>query len=164
MVQRIKPFKGNEKVLKRILCHFKLDGKVCIHYQYLNVIYVITSIITLDYTYHQVILLIYNGISAYYFFQTGEIVILKNIPEINAMLYKIKHLIKITPIRTPDGLPPEGDLYSGYLKDNGEFVVSQKLKPNLGKLELTQEFQTEPGRLDAETLIKQSRYKWLNPW
>lgn len=96
--------------------------------------------------------------------KAGEIVILKNIPEINSLLYKIKHLIKITPIRTPNGIPDKDELDSGYLKENGEFVVTQRLKPNPERLKLTEQFQTDPARLDADTLIKQSRDKWLNPW
>ncbi|XP_014281651.1 large ribosomal subunit protein uL30m [Halyomorpha halys] len=94
----------------------------------------------------------------------GEICILKNIPEICGMLYNVKHLIKVTPIRTPDGLPENDDLGSGYLKPNGEFVVSKRLSPDPERLRLTEEFQTHPARLDADTLIKDTRNKWNEPW
>jgi hypothetical protein len=88
----------------------------------------------------------------------------KNIPENCVRLHKIKHLIKITPIRTPWGLPEEGDLDSGYLKEDGEFVVSPRVRPDSKRVELTHEFQTEPARLDSATIIKQCREKWNNPW
>lgn len=95
--------------------------------------------------------------------EKGEgLAIVKNIPEINARLYKIKHLVKITPIRTPDGIPDDPSM--GYLHEDGVFVVSKKLEPNSLRLKLTEDFQTDPARLDAETLKKQSRDKWLNPW
>ncbi|CAH1400901.1 unnamed protein product [Nezara viridula] len=94
----------------------------------------------------------------------GEIAIVKNIPEICSMLYKIKHIIKVTPIRTPNGLPESDDLGAGYLKPNGEFIVSKRLNPDPERLRLTEEFQTDPARLDADTLIKDTRMKWINPW
>ncbi|KAL1138818.1 hypothetical protein AAG570_008880 [Ranatra chinensis] len=122
MIQRVKPFKGNEYWLKKILVDLRLDGK------------------------------------------TGEIAIVKNIPEMIAKLYKIKHLIQITPIRTPNGLPDGNDLRAGYLKENGEFIVTKRVQPDEVRLRATHEFQTDPARLDSETLIKQSREKWNNPW
>ncbi|XP_073977931.1 mitochondrial ribosomal protein L30 isoform X2 [Rhodnius prolixus] len=92
----------------------------------------------------------------------GGLAIVKNIPEVNSRLYKIKHLIKITPIRTPDGVPDDPSM--GYLRDDGVFVVSKKLKPDSLRLKLTEDFQTDPVRLDPDTIKKQARDKWLNPW
>lgn len=97
-----------------------------------------------------------------YLFQGGGLAIVKNIPEVNSRLYKIKHLIKITPIRTPDGVPDDPSM--GYLRDDGVFVVSKKLKPDSLRLKLTEDFQTDPVRLDPDTIKKQARDKWLNPW
>ncbi|XP_014251457.1 39S ribosomal protein L30, mitochondrial [Cimex lectularius] len=96
--------------------------------------------------------------------KVSDIAIVKNIPEVAETLYKIKHLIKIQPIRTPNGLPDEENLSAGYLKENGEFLVSKTLRADSERLQLTLDFQTDPARLDAETLVKDSRNKWLNPW
>ena len=94
----------------------------------------------------------------------SDIAIVKNIPEMCTKLYQIKHLIKITPIRTPNGLPEDGDLGAGHLNENGEFVISPRLKPDETRVELTHQFQTEPSRLDPQTIMKQCRDKWNNPW
>uniref|UniRef100_A0A0A9WFI6 39S ribosomal protein L30, mitochondrial n=1 Tax=Lygus hesperus TaxID=30085 RepID=A0A0A9WFI6_LYGHE len=122
MVQRTKPFKGNEWKLKKILKEFDLHGKV------------------------------------------GEISIVKNTTEVNKKLYKVKHLIKLTPIKTPYGVPDDGDLSAGNLSEDGTFVYSKKLIPDPERIQLAKDFQTEPSRLDSPTLVKQSRDRWLNPW
>ncbi|CAB0020597.1 unnamed protein product, partial [Nesidiocoris tenuis] len=51
-------------------------------------------------------------------FQPGEVAIVRNTTKTNEDLYKIKHLIKVTPIRTPNGVPDEGDLGAGYLRED----------------------------------------------
>jgi large subunit ribosomal protein L30 len=48
-------------------------------------------------------------------FQKSDIAIVKNIPEVNEILWKIKHLVKITPIQCPNGMPDEGDYEGTYL-------------------------------------------------
>ncbi|GLV43748.1 uncharacterized protein CBL_06928 [Carabus blaptoides fortunei] len=56
----------------------------------------------------------------------GDVAIVKNIPENNAMLWKIKHLIKIAPITFPNGVPTEDDLDCTHLRENGELVVNKR--------------------------------------
>lgn len=97
-------------------------------------------------------------------FQPGEVAIVRNTTKTNEDLYKIKHLIKVTPIRTPNGVPDEGDLGAGYLREDGTFIYSKKLIPDPQRLRLAEDFKTEPSRLDSPTLIKESRDRWLNPW
>ncbi|KAK9502442.1 hypothetical protein O3M35_011221 [Rhynocoris fuscipes] len=92
----------------------------------------------------------------------SDIAIVKNIPENNARLYKIKHLIKITPIKTPKGI--SDDCTMGYLREDGVYLSGKTLAANDDRLRITEDFQTDPARLDADTLIKQSRDKWNNPW
>ncbi|BES93430.1 ribosomal protein, L30 [Nesidiocoris tenuis] len=94
----------------------------------------------------------------------GEVAIVRNTTKTNEDLYKIKHLIKVTPIRTPNGVPDEGDLGAGYLREDGTFIYSKKLIPDPQRLRLAEDFKTEPSRLDSPTLIKESRDRWLNPW
>ncbi|PSN49928.1 hypothetical protein C0J52_07052 [Blattella germanica] len=94
----------------------------------------------------------------------SDIAIVKNIPEVNAMLWQIKHLVKITPIQCPDGLPEEGDLGGTWLNEHGEFRVSHKLKVEPERIEATNEFVNDTTKFDGETLRKLLRLKWLSGW
>jgi len=88
----------------------------------------------------------------------------KNTPEMNARLWKVKHLVKITPIQTPDGLPEKGDYWGTHLDVNGVFSVSKRLQPDPKRLEATEDFEKLAKRVDSNTVEKSCRDKWLNPW
>ncbi|KAL4656542.1 39S ribosomal protein L30, mitochondrial [Arapaima gigas] len=53
----------------------------------------------------------------------------KNIPSVNSKLKIIKHLVKIQPLKLPQGLPAEEDIANTFLKSTGELVVRQQLSP-----------------------------------
>ncbi|XP_038613068.1 39S ribosomal protein L30, mitochondrial [Tachyglossus aculeatus] len=53
----------------------------------------------------------------------------KNIPSVNAKLKTVKHLIRIQPLRLPQGLPAEEDMGRTCLKNTGELVVRWALTP-----------------------------------
>lgn len=90
--------------------------------------------------------------------------IVKNIPETNAMLWKVKHLVNIVPIKFPFGEPSPNDVNYTFLKENGDCVVTKEIKVDESRLRATQEFEQRPDRLDGETLRKDSRLKYLNNW
>lgn len=92
----------------------------------------------------------------------NSIAIVKNEPYMNSKLWIVKHLIKITPITLPEELPDENNLSAGYLKENGEFVVSKKLAPDSKRIEETNNYIFSPLKLDGETLRKKLRLNWLN--
>ncbi|XP_032207926.1 39S ribosomal protein L30, mitochondrial isoform X2 [Mustela erminea] len=46
----------------------------------------------------------------------------KNIPSVNAKLKVVKHLIRIKPLKLPQGLPAEEDMSNTCLKSTGELV------------------------------------------
>ncbi|XP_012269976.1 39S ribosomal protein L30, mitochondrial [Orussus abietinus] len=94
--------------------------------------------------------------------KNNDITIVKNIPEVNALLWKIKHLIKITPIQFPNGLPKDENSKTCYLHENGDLIVTQKIDPK--RIQATEEFQQNPKRLDRETVCRDLRLKWLNPF
>ncbi|XP_050535705.1 39S ribosomal protein L30, mitochondrial [Daktulosphaira vitifoliae] len=94
----------------------------------------------------------------------SDIAIVKNTPEMNARLWKVKHLIKITPIQTPDGLPEDGDYWGTHLDEEGIFRVSPKFRPDQKRLEVTNEFETLEKRVDPKTVERHCQLKWLNPW
>ncbi|XP_025788219.1 39S ribosomal protein L30, mitochondrial [Puma concolor] len=53
----------------------------------------------------------------------------KNIPSVNAKLKVVKHLIRIQPLKLPQGLPAEEDMSNTCLKSTGELVVRWHLNP-----------------------------------
>ncbi|XP_053409779.1 39S ribosomal protein L30, mitochondrial-like [Nycticebus coucang] len=53
----------------------------------------------------------------------------KNIPSVNAKLKVVKHLIRIKPLKLPQGLPREADMSNTRLKSTGELVIQRHLKP-----------------------------------
>lgn len=93
-----------------------------------------------------------------------EIAIVKNIPENNARLWKIKHLLKITPITFPFGEPTAEDLSYTKLTPTGECIVVKEIKVEQERLEETKAFQENPKRLDGVTLTRDTRLRWVNPW
>lgn len=93
-----------------------------------------------------------------------EIAIVKNIPENNARLWKIKHLIKITPIYFPYGEPSKDDINHTHLKTSGECIVVKEIKVPEERIEQTQTFKENPLRLDGATLTRDTRLKWVQGW
>ncbi|XP_054728301.1 39S ribosomal protein L30, mitochondrial-like [Anastrepha obliqua] len=94
----------------------------------------------------------------------SDFTVVKNIPDVNAMLWKIKHLIKVTPVTFPYGEPTANDLKHTILKENGECIVTKEIGPVVQRLEAAEAFETDPNRLDTDLLKRDARMKWLNPW
>lgn len=91
----------------------------------------------------------------------SDISIVKNIPEVNAELWKIKHLIDIQPITFPCGLPDGKSMTQ--LKENGELVVKH-LSLSEERLKASDDFINDRKRLDKDTLRRHLRKVWLNGW
>lgn len=89
---------------------------------------------------------------------------MKNIPENNARLWKIKHLIKVTPIVFPYGEPTKKDVNYTFLKSDGTCLVAKEIQVDEKRIEATDEFQSKSTRLDSETLVRDTRMRWLNAW
>ncbi|EDL04323.1 mCG48793 [Mus musculus] len=53
----------------------------------------------------------------------------KNIPQMDAKLKVVKHLIRIQPLKVPQGLPTEQTMSSTCLESTGELLVQWPLKP-----------------------------------
>ncbi|KAI8035513.1 39S ribosomal protein L30, mitochondrial [Drosophila gunungcola] len=94
----------------------------------------------------------------------SDFTVVKNIPENNARLWKIKHLVKVTPVTFPYGEPTAQDVRHTILKENGECLVTKDLGPIEIRLEARQDYDEQPKRLDTDLLRKDARLKWLNPW
>ncbi|KAF7997742.1 hypothetical protein HCN44_009140 [Aphidius gifuensis] len=92
----------------------------------------------------------------------GEIAIVKNTPEICSLLWQIKHLIEITPLRAPDKLPEKDGPQSTWLHENGDLLIAPRVDPIREKA--TIDFINNPKHLDTETLQHELRMRWLNPY
>ncbi|XP_011302248.1 39S ribosomal protein L30, mitochondrial [Fopius arisanus] len=92
----------------------------------------------------------------------SDITIVKNIPEICAQLWKVKHLIKVTPLNQPGKLPEDNDIHATWLMENGDLLLTPRVDPV--REQLTMDHVRNPKRLDGETLSFELRMRWLNPW
>jgi len=94
----------------------------------------------------------------------SEIALIANTPAMNAMLWKVKHLIRITPITFPQGVPQEGDIGATRLLENGQLVFVPQLKADTAVAQVQAEEAPDIRHLDGETLRKHLRLKWIHPW
>ncbi|EFN66452.1 39S ribosomal protein L30, mitochondrial [Camponotus floridanus] len=85
--------------------------------------------------------------------------IVKNTPNICAMLWKVKHLVKIVPIKLPDKLPTPDDINGTYLHENGTFYVVPKVDP--AREEALEKFVNDPKKLNYDIIQEKLRLKWL---
>lgn len=90
-----------------------------------------------------------------------DVTIVKNTPETNALLYKIKHLVSVEPITFPFGEPTEDDVAHTKLKENGECVVHKKIGVDDSRIEATKQILSNPDRLDRRTLEREARLRWV---
>lgn len=95
-----------------------------------------------------------------FFIQKNCVAIIKNIPENNARLWRIKDLVDIQPITFPNGFPD--DINGTYLKENGELCVKKNVSNE--RLSLAEQFRNETKRLDGVTLRRESRTRWDSGW
>lgn len=92
----------------------------------------------------------------------SDVAVVKNIPEVNAMLWKVKHLVDIQPVLFPYGEPTMNDINHTFTKENGECIVTKEIKFDESRMLARNEFDEKPERLDGATLKNNSRLKWLN--
>jgi large subunit ribosomal protein L30 len=80
------------------------------------------------------------------------------------MLYRIKHLVEITPITTPYGMPD--DSKNGFLKENGEFISYNYLEGHRLQLEEAEQKVDElkKNSVDGGTLKTRLRQNYYGRW
>ncbi|KAG5311956.1 RM30 protein, partial [Acromyrmex insinuator] len=143
LIRRVKPFAGNpwweKKVLKNLGFEEKVAKVVCIKRR-----------IMFDKLFIRLIILQKHG---------DVLVIVKNTPDMCAMLWKVKHLIKIVPIKLPDKLPTTDDLNGTYLHENGTFYVVPKVESVCE--EAVEQFINNPKKLNRDIIQDKLRLKWL---
>uniref|UniRef100_A0ACB8FI91 39S ribosomal protein L30, mitochondrial n=1 Tax=Sphaerodactylus townsendi TaxID=933632 RepID=A0ACB8FI91_9SAUR len=62
-----------------------------------------------------------------------ETVVHKNIPSVNSKLKVIKHLVRIMPLKLPQGIPTEEEMSDVYLNSRGELIIRRRLQPVVHK-------------------------------
>ncbi|CAN8033072.1 unnamed protein product [Ixodes persulcatus] len=87
----------------------------------------------------------------------GSVAIVKNTPFMCRMLWRVKHLVRVTPITFPDGEPREGEYAGTHLGRDGVF----RRVPHIDELRLA---ATEPERkkLDGKEIAKVLHLAWNN--
>jgi len=88
----------------------------------------------------------------------SDIAIVKNTPEMCAILWKIKHLIKVLPLNAPENFP-EPEQASTVLHENGDLLITPRIDPSREKA--TKEFINYPKRMDRPYLNDVLRRRWL---
>lgn len=92
----------------------------------------------------------------------SQYAVLKNNPENNAHLWKVKHLIQIVPIQLPKDLPEDADPNHCFLKETGEFVYTPHITVNQEDFKEGKEIaRTKWPRRFTE---KYTRKNWEYPW
>ena len=81
----------------------------------------------------------------------------KNTPDVNSLLRSVKHLVEITRVKFPYGLPEnETDLWNCVLQDDGQLVVTKTVHP----VTIEEEDKIPPKwEMNSETLKKHNRNK-----
>lgn len=96
----------------------------------------------------------------YHLLQKSDPVFVKNTPEICAMLWRVKHLVKIVPVKLPENLPNTvDDLTTYYVHENGTVYNTGKLDPV--RYQATMEFKNSTKKMNHYTIREQLRLKWI---
>lgn len=146
MAIRVKPFKGNPYWEKETLKKLGFEENVR----------------NLDLTLNRSI--VFHDCAAYFvrtlFFQENDPIFVKNTPEMCAMLWRVKHLVKINPVVLPKNLPSKvDDLTEFYVHEDGRVYVTGKIDP--ARYQATIDARTSIKRLNSETVSEQLRLMWL---
>ncbi|KZC09750.1 PREDICTED: uncharacterized protein LOC107187832 [Dufourea novaeangliae] len=86
-------------------------------------------------------------------------VFVKNTPEMCIELWRVKHLIKIVPVTTPDNFDAIDDLTEYYAHPTGTIYVTGKLDP--ARVKATEEFRNSMKRLEYPNVSEKLRLQWL---
>lgn len=94
--------------------------------------------------------------------RSSGVAVMKNNPENNSMLWKVKHLVKITPLRIPKDLPDDVDPRSCFLKENGEFIYSPHL--HVSEAALKEDENIAKTKWPKKFIDDHTRKNWEYPW
>jgi len=95
-------------------------------------------------------------------FQVGSRVFLPNLPSVCALLYRIKHVVEITPVTFPKGMPDDfhPDTHGFRLTPTGEFIVEGPPAESLSSVAARADWM----KLTEKDIKKEARRHWDSPW
>jgi len=92
----------------------------------------------------------------------GRLVFLPNTPSVGLHLFKVKHLIKITPVTFPNGIPDDfsPDTHGYKLTPKGEFIVTDIPGESLDSIAGRADWM----KIDNDMISRAARKLWDKPW
>jgi len=94
--------------------------------------------------------------------KVGSRVFLPNLPSVCALLYRIKHVVEITPVTFPKGMPDDfhPDTHGFRLTPTGEFIVEGPPAESLSSVAARADWM----KLTEKDIKKEARRHWDSPW
>lgn len=92
----------------------------------------------------------------------GKMCFLPNIPSVCLHLSKIKHMVKITPVTFPNGIPDDfsPETHGFKLTSRGEFFINDKPMESLESIAQRADWM----KIDADMISREARRHWDKPW
>ena len=94
--------------------------------------------------------------------KVGHKVFLPNTPSVGMILYRIKHIVKITPVKFPNGIPDnfDPDTHGYSLSESGEFRITDVPRESAESIAARAEWM----KIDAPQVHLYQRQHWRKPW
>jgi len=94
--------------------------------------------------------------------KVGSRVFLPNLPSVSAVLYRIKHMVEVTPLTFPCGFPEDfhPDTHGFTITNQGEFIVQGAPQESLDSVARRAHWM----KLSTEDIKKEARKHWEQPW
>lgn len=90
---------------------------------------------------------------------TGAVAVVKNIPEMNALLWRVKHVVRVDPVTFPDGAPSTDDLDGWQLLEDGRVVRNAMLRVQQAPPPADQHL-----KVSRQTIKDRMRLRWIKPF
>ena len=87
---------------------------------------------------------------------------LPNTPSVGLLLFKIKHVVKITPLTFPNGMPDDfsPDTHGFRLTSTGEFIVTDRPAESTDSIAQRADWM----KIDQTMIAREARMHWDKPY
>jgi len=94
--------------------------------------------------------------------KVGHKVFLPNTPSVGMILYRIKHIVRITPVTFPNGIPDnfDPDTHGYSLSAKGEFTITDVPRESPESIAARAEWM----KIDTPQIFFYQRQQWRKPW
>jgi len=92
----------------------------------------------------------------------GKMAFLPNTPSVGLLLFKIKHIVKITPLTFPNGMPDDftPDTHGFRLTSTGEFIVTDRPAESTDSIAMRADWM----KIDHTMISRVARRHWDKPY